>query len=204
MLGERSSRPTCGWRVDVTTIILVFVAFLACGRSPVSPSSAGVIVGQQYHFSCGSWWPQAPTVSVAVVDIQMRGPLNQSGPTPEALGAIGAAGGRISYVFHVPMVRAYMDLQRAALLVGETPGKVASEVRTVSDPSRFDVRVIVLLDHSPSEDDQRRAEALGATITHKYEAPPGYAATLADAAVPALRSLSGVHEVELDGIGCLA
>jgi predicted ATPase len=101
------------------------------------------------------------------------------------------------------MVRAIIDPQRAATLVGDSFTGIASYARTVTERTRFDVAVIVVLTRPVTDEDIASAEALGARIGFRYTVINGYSATVADAAVPALRALPQVQAVEADGVVCL-
>jgi hypothetical protein len=96
-------------------LCLLFVSSVACGRSPIEPDP--VVLSQQYLFACGRWSPEAPPVTRALVDLRMHGQTVDGRPTPEAIGAITAAGGRIAYVYNVPIVRAEMHRRSASILL---------------------------------------------------------------------------------------
>lgn len=183
------------------TLWLLFVSSVACGRSssPVAPDP--VALDQQYVFACGRWTPEEPPVTRALVDLQMHGKTVDGRPTPEAIGAITAAGGRIVYVYNVPIVRAELDLHRAASLVDLARGP-ASYAKTVTAPAVSDVDIIVILSHPLTEADLESVRALGGTITFEYQTLPGYAARVSDRIVPAIRALAGVKSLEGDGIVC--
>lgn len=183
-------------------LCLLFISSVACGRSssPIAPDP--VVLDQQYMFACGRWSPQEPPVTRALVDLRMHGQTVDGRPTPEAIGAITAAGGRIAYVYNVPIVRAELDLHRAASLVDLGRGP-ASYATTVTAPAAFDVGIIVILSHPLTEADLESVRALGGTITFEYQTLPGYAARVSDRIVPAIRALAGVKSLEADGVVCL-
>lgn len=188
--------------MPASLICLVFVASVACAQSssPIAPSP--VALDREYVFACGRWSPQEPPVTRAVVDLRMHGQTVNGRPTPEAIGAITAAGGRIVHVYNVPIVRAEMDLNRATSLVDLARGP-ASHATTVTAPTVFDAGIIVILSHPLTEADLASVRALGGTITREYQTLPGYAARVSDRIVPAIRALAGVKSLEADGIGCL-
>lgn len=183
-------------------LCLLFVSSVACARSssPIEPDP--VVLGQQYVFACGRWSPEEPPATRALVDLRTHDQTVDGRPTPEAIGAITAAGGRIAHVYNVPIVRAEMDLHRAASLVDLARGP-ASYARTVTAPAVFDVDIIVILSHPLTEADLESVRALGGTITFEYQTLPGYAARVGDRIVPAIRALAGVKSLEADSIGCL-
>lgn len=183
-------------------LLLLLVSSVACDRpsSPIEP--APVVLGQQYVFACGRWSPEEPPVTRALVDLRTHGQAADGRPTPEAIGAIIAVGGRIVHVHSVPIVRADIDLHRAASLVDLARGPVIY-AKTVTDPAVFDVTIIVILSHPLTEADLESVRALGGTITFTYQTLPGYAARVSDRVIPAIRALAGVKSLEADGIGCL-
>jgi len=183
-------------------LCLLFVSSVACGRSssPIAPDP--VVLDQQYVFACGRWSPEEPPVTRALVDLRMHGETVDGRPTPEAIGAITAAGGRIAYVYNVPIVRAEIDLHRVASLVDLARGP-ASYAKTVTTPAVFGVDIIVILSHPLTEADLENVRALGGTIKFEYQTLPGYAARVSDRIVPAIRALAGVKSLEGDGIACL-
>jgi hypothetical protein len=186
--------------VIVRFLCLLLVSSVACGRSPIAPDP--VALDQQYLFACGRWSPEAPPVTRALVDLGTHGQTVDGRPAPEAIAAITAAGGRIAHVYNVPIVRAEMDLHRAASLVDLARGP-ASYAKTVTAPGVFDVGIIVILSHPLTEADLESVRALGGTITFEYQTLPGYAARVSDRVVPAIRALAGVKSLEGDGIACL-
>ena len=161
-----------------------------------------MVLDQRYVFACGRWSPQEPPATRALVDLRTHGQTVDGRPTPEAIGAITAAGGRIAYVYNVPIVRAELDLHRAASLVDLARGP-ASHATTVTAPAVFDVGIIVILSHPLTEADLDSVRALGGTITFEYQTLPGYAARVSDRIVPAIRALAGVKSLDADGIACL-
>ena len=126
-------------------------------------------------------------------------------PTPEAIAAITAAGGRITHVYNVPIVRAELDLHRAASFVRLARGSAgaANSATTVTDPAVFDVVIIVLLSHPLTAADLESVRALGGTITSEYQTLSGYAARVSDRIVPAIRALPGVKSLDADSVVCL-
>jgi hypothetical protein len=181
-------------------LCLLFGSSVACGRSPIEPDP--IVLSRQYLFVCGRWSPEEPPAGTALVDLRIHDQTVDGRPTPEAIGAITAAGGRIAHVYNVPIVRAEMDLRRAASLV-DLARKPASYAKTVTAPAVFDVDIIAILSHPLTEADLENVRALGGTITFEYQTLPGYAARVSDRIVPAIRALAGVKSLEGDGIACL-
>jgi hypothetical protein len=194
-----------GWIMNPKTqklLCVLFVSSVACGQSssPVGPDP--VVLDQQYVFACGRWSPQEPPVTRALVDLRMHGQTVDGRPTAEAIGAITAAGGRIEYVYNLPIVRAELDLHRVTSLVHLGRGPV-THAATVRDPAAFDVGIIVSLLHPLTAVDLESVRALGGTIRFEYQTLPGYAARVSDRIVPAIRALAGVKSIEADSIVCL-
>jgi hypothetical protein len=218
VLGYFSNQPTTrvpkipglaisGWIMNPRTrksvaLCLSFVSAIACGRSSSPMAPDPVVLDQQYVFACGRWSPAEPPATRALVDLRLHGQTVDGRPTPETIGAITAAGGRITHVYNVPIVRAELDLHRAASLVDLARGP-AEYATTVTAPAVFDVVVIVILSHPLTEADLESVRALGGTITSEYQTLPGYAARVSDRIVPSIRALAGVKSLEADSIVCL-
>lgn len=183
-------------------LFLLLVSSVACDRSssPIAPDP--VVLSQQYVFACDRWSPEEPPVTRALVDLRTHSQTVDGRPTAEAIGTITAAGGRIVHVYNVPIVRADIDLRRAASLVDLARGPVIN-AKTVTDPAVFDVTIIVSVSHPLTEADLESVRALGGTITFAYQTLPGYAARVSDRVVPAIRALAGVKSLEADGTACL-
>jgi hypothetical protein len=184
------------------SLCLLLVSSVACGQStsPVAPDP--VVLDQQYVFACGRWSPQDPPATRALVDLRTHGQTVDGRPTPEAIGAITAAGGRIEYVYNLPIVRAELDLHRVASLVDLGRGP-ASHAATVRAPAVFEAGIIVTLSHPLTEEDLESVRALGGTISFEYPTLPGYAARVSDRLIPAIRALAGVKSIEADSLVCL-
>lgn len=184
------------------SLCVLLISSVACGQSssPVAPDP--VVLDQQYVFACGRWSPQDPPAARALVDLSVHGQTVDGRPTPEAIGAITAAGGRIEYVYNLPVVRATLDLQRVASLVDLARGP-ASHAVTVTAPAVFDVDIIVTLSHPVTEADLETVRSLGGAIRFEYQTLPGYAARVSDRIVPAIRALAGVKRVEADRTVCI-
>jgi hypothetical protein len=196
-----------GWimnpRIQTSVALcLLFVSSAACGQ-PSSPSAPDpAVLDQQYVFACGRWSPQEPPVTRALVDLRMHGQTVDGRPTAEGIGAITAAGGRIEYVYNLPIVRAEVDLHRVTSLVHLGRGPVA-HLATVQKPDVFDVSIIVMLSHPLTEADLESVRELGGMITFEYRTLPGYAARVSDRVVPAIRALAGVKSIEANSLVCL-
>jgi hypothetical protein len=124
------------------------------------------------------------------------------GPTAEQVDAVRDAGGLVTHNFHVPIVRAEIDLDAIPALVGwARPGKAYYAV-TVPHPDDFRVELIVMLRRDLTDADIAAVEALGARVVWRYDALDGYTIEIDDAAVPQVRALPGVKDVSKNGLGC--
>lgn len=183
-------------------LLLLLIIPVAC-TPPLAPRDAGpVLFSQRYTFACGGWSPAEPPATRTLIDLRTSGQTADGRPTPEAMHAIVAAGGRIVRVYNVAMVRAEMLPQQAAPLVHIGRGQ-ASSATTVMDASNVDVVIIVMLSHQVTEADLEKVRALGGTIMNVYWAVSGYSARVSDRLVPAIRALPGVKILEANSIGCL-
>ena len=136
----------------------------------------------------------------ALFDLRLWQDGIETGPAPAFVAAIQAAGGRITYRFHGPMVRAELDPQAVPRLAA---AQVLNAANTVADPDVHDVTLVVLLSHDLSAEDLAAAQALGGRITHEYHALEGYAVVIDDARVPDLRALPGVDLASFNAVFCL-
>jgi hypothetical protein len=118
-------------------------------------------------FACGRWSPHEPPATRALVDLRMHDQTPDGRPTSEAIGKITAAGGRIEYLYNVPIVRAELDLHHVASLVDVARGP-ARHATTATAPAIFDVGIIVILSQRLNEGDLESVRALGGTITFEY------------------------------------
>jgi hypothetical protein len=134
------------------------------------------------------------------VDIWTRGDV--TGPSADAVAAVETLGGRVVHRFAVNKMRVVIDPHLAAAQSGTSSDTVGYSIETVTDRCDFAVGVIVMLDHHPTSTDTAMAQPLGATETSVWSVVTGYAATIDDAAIPALRALPGVTLVEGDGFFC--
>lgn len=189
------------------SLVCLAVATSSCHDSlPAVPSEPEpALLSPRYSYTCGFWSPQDPPAGRTLVDFFTTSDGTGLRPSLESLEAIASIDGRVEHIYHVPIVRALVDPLRAATLVGLRNGHfVASHVETVTDRTRFEVMVIVVLDHRPTDSDIDAAEALGATIKHRWEYVLwGYSAVVEDAQIPAMRELPGVAWLERDSFGCL-
>lgn len=176
-----------------------FVA-LACSSTAEPRSGPAPLVSGEYIYGpcTATWLPATPPISRTVVDFVFA--ADGTGPTPEEIGAIEHAGGIVRYRFHVPVVRADIDVDAVPRVVGSS----ARFARTVPDTSARDVQLIVMLDHPLGESDINSVQALGGTVLRRYDAIHGYLTQINDAAVPLIRALPGVTGASFNTIGCIA
>ena len=185
----------------LAAVLLPIVAAVACSSPTGTDAVLASLVEQQYRFACGAWAPGPPLVERALLDLRLWQIDTASAPTPALVAAIEAAGGRVVYRFHGPMVRAELNLAAVPRLTG--PRGPLNSATTVVDPSVHDVRLIVMLEHDLAEADLQAVAALGGRVTHEYHAIEGYAVEIADARVPEVRVLPGVKFAGFNATFCL-
>jgi len=187
-------------RATTTAALVAGLAAVSCVSSTATDVPRELPVGQQYSFTCGRWSPGSPAVDRALFDLRLWQDGIESGPAPAFVEAIEAAGGRIVYTFHGPMLRAELDPQAVPALAS---ARVLNAANTVADSDVHDVTLVVLLSHNLSAEDLAAAQALGGRITHEYHALEGYAVVIDDARVPDLRALPGVKVAGFNAVFCL-
>ena len=187
-------------RATTTAALVAGLAAVSCVSSTATDVPRELPVGQQYSFTCGRWSPGSPAVDRALFDLRLWQDGIESGPAPAFVEAIEAAGGRIVYTFHGPMLRAELDPQVVPALAS---ARVLNAANTVADSDVHDVTLVVLLSHNLSAEDLAAAQALGGRITHEYHALEGYAVVIDDARVPDLRALPGVKLAGFNAVFCL-
>ena len=185
--------PTCRF------VLLAAVASAGCSPSATAPQHpVELLPNQQYRFACHQWTPTAPPVTRTVVDLRLAQIDTASAPSAQLVEAIEAAGGRIRYRFHGPMVRVELDVAAVHSLAA------LSSAVTVANTDSHDVSMVVMLDHDLDSSDLQAVAALGARITHEFHALDGYSVVIDDARVPELRALPGVRLAGFDAFACLA
>ncbi len=188
-------------RPQMTPWLLMGIFALGCSSPTDAAAPVTILTEQEYLFACRSWVPAQPPVQRTLFDVRLWQIDTATAPDELLVKAITAAGGRVVYQFHGPMVRAELDVAVVRRLAGPT-GPVSSAV-TVVDPDSHDVTLIVLLAHDLTSADLRAAEALGGRVTHEFHALEGYVVVIDDARVPAVRALPGVRLAGFDGTVCL-
>ena len=183
-------------------VVVAGLSTVAC-LSSTTPDVPVELLGQQYGFACGKWSAGPPPTNRTVFDLRLLRDGTTTAPDPGSVAAIEAAGGRIVYLFHGPLVRAELDVQKVPELA-TGPRSVVSSAATVVAVDAHDVTLIVILNHDLTTADLDAARALGGRITHEYAALGGYAVVIDDARVPELRALPGVDLADFDGVMCLA
>ena len=179
------------------------LAILAIGCSSPTDTDAQLarIIEQHYRFACGAWSPSRPLDGRALLDLRLWQESTDSAPAPALVRAIEAAGGRVVYRFHGPMVRAELDV--AAVPGLAWPRGPLNFAAAVVDPSSHPVTLIVMLDHDLADADLQAVEALGGRVTHEYHTLEGYAVEIDDARVPEVRALPGLRPPGFSATGCL-
>lgn len=185
----------------LAAVLLTILAAVACSSPTGTDAELAGLVEQHYRFVCGAWAPGPPLVERALLDLRLWQIDTASAPAPALVAAIEAAGGRVVYRFHGPMVRAELNLAAVPRLAG--PRGPLNSATTVVAPSLHDVTLIVMLDHDLAEDDLQAVAALGGRVTHEYHTIEGYAVEIGDARVPEVRALPGVKLAGFNATFCL-
>lgn len=179
---------------------------LACTRSTEPrPAAPTEVLSATYRFGpCVlAWEPAVPPVSRTVVDFYYG--ADGTGAGQAQIAAIQRAGGVVTHAFHLPLLRAEVDVEAVPELIqARLSGPGPYYAITVADPASHDVSVIVMLDHPVTDADIATVDALGGRVGFRYTVINGYSLQIDDAAIPRLRALSGVTDVELDLTGCAA
>src|SRR5437867_526205 len=123
-------------RATTTAALVAGLAAVSCVSSTATDVPRELPVGQQYSFTCGRWSPGSPAVDRALFDLRLWQDGIESGPAPAFVEAIEAAGGRIVYTFHGPMLRAELDPQAVPALAS---ARVLNAANTVADSDVHDV-----------------------------------------------------------------
>ena len=184
---------------------MVAALALACTHS-TEPRPAGptVVLATTYRFGpcVQAWEPSAPPVGRTVVDFYYGS--EGTGAGQAQIFAIQRAGGVVTYPFHLPLLRAEVDVDAIPRLMQQGSGGTGPYYAiTVPEPSNHDVSVIVTLDHPVTDADIASAQALGGRVGFRYTVINGYSLQIDDTAIPRLRALSGVKDVELNLTACL-
>jgi hypothetical protein len=176
----------------------LLAAAVACsdGTAPV------VVLPQQHVFGpCAqAWSPAAPPAKRTVVDFHFAG--NGDEPTPKQVRSVLVAGGVVLHRFHVPILRAEIDIDAVPSLVGWPRDGIAHYAVTVLEPANREVELLVMLSRDLTDADIAAVEALGGRILSRWDALDGYAVDIDDAAVPRVRALPGVLSVSKNTFGC--
>jgi hypothetical protein len=176
----------------------LFATCMALGcASPGAPDKPVELVTSQYQFACRAWTPSAPPVTRTLIDVRLAQIDTAQRPAADLVRAVVAAGGRIVYEFHGPMVRAELD-------VAAVPSLAAlNSAITVVQPDSHDVSLIVMLSHNLTDADLQAVEALGGRVIRRFDSIDGYSVVIDDAKVPAVRGLPGVTLAGFDAMGCI-
>ena len=123
------------------------------------------------------------------------------GPVADDVELVESHGGRVSYRFHVPAVRARLLLSRIPDLVKDG---YWITVRDVPDATRYDVPLTVGLTHLPSDDDYALFESLGGRITYRFQNLHALSGILPDRSIAVFQHRPDVAFVQTHGVACLA
>lgn len=122
-------------------------------------------------------------------------------PTPADVALVESHGGRVLYLFNVPVTRARMILSRVPELVEDG---FWITVRDVPDPTRYDVALTVGFDRELVDADVDRFAELGGRVTYRFDFIDALAGILPDRSIPDYEAQPDVAYVETEGLSCLA
>lgn len=186
-------------QTHVSVLMLVFrdahlaaactvASLAACAASTGRPIFAGPApAGRTNAYVCGTWLYTPVPRGRLLLDLD----AHPTEVTADSLArAVRAAGGVVVHVYHVPRVRARMDVRAATALTGW--------VRVVADSARRDVAVVASVHGALSAVDSARLVAGGAVLRGNPVARGTYwyGVTLPDSLLPLLRSLPAVYAVQ--------
>jgi hypothetical protein len=114
---------------------------------------------------------------------------------------VTSQGGRVLHEFNVPAVRARILLSRVPDLVQR--GRWIM-VRTVPDPTRYDVPRLIAGFNRPLDDtDVELFASLGGRVEYRWDFINALAGIVPDRSIPALRDRADVEYVEADSVVCV-
>jgi hypothetical protein len=122
-------------------------------------------------------------------------------PTAEDVRLVRRHGGYVVHHYHIPALRAHMNLSRIPGLVREG---FWVTVRDVPDASRYDVPLSIGFDRPLTDEDLVAFEEAGGRVDHRWDFIEAIAGPLPDRSIPGYQQRSEVVWVEADGVACTA
>ncbi len=165
-------------------------------------------VGEMIEVPCppiGQSWvdPLAGRYEWATVDIYFGRPTAEGpwgAPTGADTALVRSHGGRILYLFHLPVIRARMILARVPELAADG---YWVRVRSVPDPTRYDVPLGVRFDRPLVEADIEQFGQLGGRVDRRIDSINALYGVLPDRSIPTYQARSDVQHVQTNGVYCL-
>jgi hypothetical protein len=179
--------------------------------------------GERFWYSCQEvyvyeppavpcrWKPHTPPDGRMLVDIHFRrrsdGEMVASEMTarvlPSEITAIRAAGGRVHYVFNVPIARVEIDRDQIPGLV-RSPDGVAQSANTPVDPQARDLSVRIFFSRPARESDADLVERLGGRVEWRpdpvSDGRPMMDACVPDRAIPRVQDIPGLTYLRPGGV----
>ena len=197
-------------------LIVVLVTASGCEEASTDPSSVspdlevvfqegGLVLGGIVYSWCDGWYTESiPPGDPILLDLYFPGgqpAIPFSEVRAADTEAILAAGGTILREFNVGVVR--VEVPRGALAeFGDQVG--LSYVRSIPDPSRFDVSVLVGYEGARRAEVLTRFEDLGGIIRSRWDHLNAFSGVIPDGSIPAFRdSNEALTYIELPPIKCL-
>jgi hypothetical protein len=165
---------------------------------------AKVSIGEYIATPCGQNQQLRSRTERVLADIFFGRKSNSDmmeAPQEAHVQAVTSRGGAVLYRFHVPAVRARINLNQIPDLIA---GGHWVTVREVPNPARYDLQVIVGYNRPLRDSDLERFRELGGRITHRFDFIDAISGELPNRSLPHLRSSGEVLYVEPNGIACLA
>lgn len=137
-----------------------------------------------------------------VVDIYFAGPGGNLSPEQEE--DVTAHGGRVLYRYQLPVIRAEIRPSQVERLSAEMFSRATvNHVRSVPNPRRMDLEILVMYHGPIGESDLQRITKLGARVNNMFAVNNSLSAAIPDQSIRALRSDPSVIYVGYNGVYCL-
>ncbi len=187
--------------------LAVFVAWLpliGCERPaadvapyrPIGPPPA------EQLYVC-DWTPHPPPERRVLVDVMLWRTDPPTRPTSAEVDSLRRFGATVRHLFWLPVVRVEIDRDRILALV---ESRLASSVRTVRNPDRRDLGIIIFFARPARGSDADRIEELGGYVRWRpdpvHDGRPMLEASVPDAAIPPILAISGVTQVRANSSRC--
>lgn len=199
-------------RFVVAACFLILGGCTQSAESPTQPTQQtfeslnpeDVEVGELLYTWCRSGWGdgEMPSAERLSVDIYFNAEHADEPVTAEQEQAILERGGSVIYTYDAPVLRAEMPTSEIPDLFGG-PGGLVNHVRSVPNPDRTDLAIIVMYEGPVQESDLERIAELGGRVDRTYTVIDGLSADFPDQSLSELRAEDRVHRIGLDSALCL-